>query len=133
MPPFTPYDEATSKSTAATLCTLLDMFELPGQDSVLEWEARIVLYDLSEQEREIIRRFAEQTRKAIRRYLSVQEVASMFATRPKVIRRLARQGEICAVWRGGKLYFSPEAINDYVSTHTFRGKSRNPVAEPALQ
>ena len=132
MPPFTPYDENTSKSTVATLCALLDMFELPGQDSVLEWEARIVLYDLSEQEREIIRRFAEQTSKAIRRYLSVEEVAAMFATKPKVIRQLARQGEISAVWRSGKLYFSPEAINDYVSTHTFRGKARNPSADPAL-
>ena len=132
MPPFTPYDENTSKSTVATLCALLDMFELPGQDSVLEWEARIVLYDLSEQEREIIRRFAEQTSKAIRRYLSVEEVAAMFATKPKVIRQLARRGEICAVWRANKLYFSPEAINDYVSTHTFRGKARNPSADPAL-
>lgn len=131
--PFSPYNETTAKSTVATLCALLDVFELPGEDSLLEWEARIVLYQFSDQEREIIRTFAEQTRTAIRRYLSVQELAKMFATKPKVIRQLAKSGEIQAARRGGQLYFSPEAINAYVDTHTFKGKKRNPPTEPALQ
>lgn len=129
---FAPYDEATAKNTVITLCALLDMFDLAGEDSLLEWEARIVLYRLSEQEREIIRGFAEQTRKAIRRYLSAQEVARMFATKPKVIRQLAKSGEIQAVRRKGEFYFSPETINAYIDTHTFKGKKRNPPVEPAL-
>lgn len=130
--PFRPYDEATSKSTVAALCALLDLFDVPGEDAVLEWEARVVLYELSEAERETIRIFAQRTRKAIGRYLSEHEVATMFATKPKHIRRMARSGELPAAMRQGKLYFTPEAINAYVDTHCFAGSTRKPPEKPAL-
>ena len=92
MNPFTPYDEARSKSTTTALCALLDLFNLPGEDSVLEWELRKVLYACSEPERQIILDAAKQASAAIGRYLSVRQVAAMFATRPRDIRRLARSG-----------------------------------------
>ena len=121
----TPYnDEARAKSTVVTLCALLDLFNLPGEDSVLEWELRRVLYACSEPERQIILDAAKQASAAIGRYLSVRQVASMFATRPRYIRQLARSGELQAVMRDGRMFFAPETIEAYISTHRFMGTGK---------
>lgn len=120
----TQHHDARMGETIELICQLGELVHAScGARSIthtrLGLDAIQAVYELSDDERNVLTRLIAQHRAISDSYLTLDQVADRFKVKRKVIKGLARWGALHGYKRHGAWVFSPRAVERFIEQHTY--------------